>query len=322
MAEDQTLAQAIDLAREAAAEVAGSSVGDHLGFYLEGDRVGTHMFAALDAGYRGWHWAVTLARAPRSRHATVCEVEMIPGKGALLAPPWLPWAERLQPGDLGPNDSLPYQADDPRLDQGYEQTDDEEADRVAIVEMGLGRARVLSAEGRAAAFTRWYDGDHGPNAPAAKAAKAQCSTCGFFMKLSGAGRRIFGVCANEWSPSDGKIVSVDHGCGAHSETDAPKPRGDWRQSDPVVDEKDLEVVELNAVLPEVITRDDKPHNPESPADEAPAEEAPAEGAEETPDQAPAEDAPADEAPAEETPTEDAPAEEPASEETAEPEARA
>lgn len=268
MADDQTLAGAVALARDAADGAAGSSVGEHLGFYLEGDRVGTHMFEALDAGYRGWHWAVTLARAPRSRTATVCEVEMVPGKGALLAPPWLPWAERLQPGDLGPADELPYQEDDPRLDQGYEQTDDEEADRLAIVELGLGRARVLSAQGRAAAFTRWYDGENGPNAAAAKAAKAQCSTCGFFLKIAGAGRRIFGVCANEWSPSDGRVVSVDHGCGAHSETDAPKPRGEWRQSAPVMDEKDLEVVELNQVLPEVITRDDKPHimrRPDAPA---------------------------------------------------------
>lgn len=265
MAEDQTLQGALDLARQAAAETAGTEVGEHLGFYLEADRVGTHLFEALEAGYRGWHWAVTLARAPRSRTATVCEVEMIPGKGALLAPAWLPWAERLQPGDLGPGDALPYQQDDPRLDQGYEQTDDEEADRLAIVELGLGRARVLSAEGRAAAFTRWYEGEHGPNAAVAKSAKAQCSTCGFFLKVAGSGRRIFGVCANEWSPSDGRIVSVDHGCGAHSETDAPKPRGDWRQSAPVVDEKDLEVVEINPILPEVVTREeDVPAAPAEP----------------------------------------------------------
>ena len=28
---------------------------------------------------------------------------------------------------------------------------------------------------------------------------------------------MFGACANEWSPSDGLVVSLDHGCGAHSE---------------------------------------------------------------------------------------------------------
>jgi hypothetical protein len=33
---------------------------------------------------------------------------------------------------------------------------------------------------------------------------------------------MFGVCANEYSPSDGKVVSFDHGCGAHSEALVPK----------------------------------------------------------------------------------------------------
>jgi hypothetical protein len=27
---------------------------------------------------------------------------------------------------------------------------------------------------------------------------------------------LFGVCANAFSVSDGTVVSVDHGCGAHS----------------------------------------------------------------------------------------------------------
>ena len=40
-------------------------------------------------------------------------------------------------------------------------------------------------------------------------------------------RQMFGVCANEWSPSDGKVVSLDHGCGAHSQTDVPSMPSDW-----------------------------------------------------------------------------------------------
>lgn len=243
MAQDTVLANAVELARDVAVEAAGGEVGEHLGFYLEGERLGTHIFASQDPGYVGWQWAVTLARVPRSRTATVCEVDLNPGKAALTAPPWVPWSERLQPGDVGPNDTLPFQADDARLMQGYEQTDDEEADRVAIYELGLGRPRVLSPEGRAEAFTRWYDGDHGPKAPAAKNAVKQCSTCGFFMKLSGTGRRMFGVCANEWSPSDGSVVSVDHGCGAHSESDVRQRDPEWQQSEPVIDHTNIEIVE-------------------------------------------------------------------------------
>jgi hypothetical protein len=29
--------------------------------------------------------------------------------------------------------------------------------------------------------------------------------------------RMFGACCNEYAPDDGQIVSLDHGCGAHSE---------------------------------------------------------------------------------------------------------
>nr|NLD40325.1 DUF3027 domain-containing protein [Actinomycetales bacterium] len=245
MATDQILANAVEDARAAAGDVSEYGIGEHLGFYLEADRVGTHMFQALEPGYTGWHWAVTIARSPRSRKATISEIELLPGRGALLAPPWLPWAERLRPGDVGPGDVLPLQVDDHRLVQGYEQTDDVEADRIAIYELGLGRARVLSPDGRAEAFTRWYEGEHGPTAESARKATAPCSTCGFFMKMSGSARRIFGVCANEWSPSDGKVVSLDHGCGAHSETDVPERSNEWDQSDPVIDEGDLELIELH-----------------------------------------------------------------------------
>ncbi|WP_448070974.1 DUF3027 domain-containing protein [Georgenia yuyongxinii] len=245
-------AGAIELARDAAEELAQpGQVGAHRGMAVEGERLVTHVFEALVPGYRGWHWAVTVARPPRGRVATVCEVELLPGDGALLAPEWVPWAERLQPGDVGPADALPYLPDDPRLEQGYEATG-EDADVLAIYELGLGRARVLSAEGRAQALTRWYDGDHGPHAPAAKAAKAPCSTCGFFMKLAGSPRTVFGVCANEWSPDDGRVVSMDHGCGAHSETDAPRPATLWNPSEPVIDERDLEVLSAHPSAPEIV----------------------------------------------------------------------
>lgn len=42
------------------------------------------------SSYRGWRWAVTLSRdVPRSRtSATVCEMELLPGEEALLAPAW------------------------------------------------------------------------------------------------------------------------------------------------------------------------------------------------------------------------------------------
>ena len=39
--------------------------------------------------------------------ATVDELALLPGPDALVAPPWVPWSERLAPGDLGVGDVLP-----------------------------------------------------------------------------------------------------------------------------------------------------------------------------------------------------------------------
>ena len=217
---DPALLAAADLARAGADEVGEpGSVGEHLGVEPEADRVLTHYFGCLSPGYRGWRWAVTLARAPRSRTVTVSEVHLLPDVDAVLSPGWLPWAERIAPGDLGPGMVLPKVEDDVRLEQGFEATGDEDVDAVALWELGLGRPRVLSSAGRDEAAQRWYQGSHGPRDPFAEQAAAACSTCGFYLPMAGALRGVFGVCANEWSPSDAQVVSLDHGCGAHSEVD-------------------------------------------------------------------------------------------------------
>ena len=92
---DQAAAEAVDLARAAAVAVAGASrVGEHLGVQAEGERVVTHQFDCLDQAYAGWQWAVTVARAPRSKMVTVDETVLLPGPAALLAPPWVPWQDR------------------------------------------------------------------------------------------------------------------------------------------------------------------------------------------------------------------------------------
>ncbi|MDQ1287538.1 MAG: hypothetical protein QG622_1103 [Actinomycetota bacterium] len=219
---DTICAAAVALALSAAEEIADpGTVGVHLSAAADGDKVVTHFFACEAKGYRGWRWAVTLSRVPRARTATVSEVVLLPGPDAVLAPAWVPWSDRIAPGDLGANDALPFRADDPLLEPGYTVTG-EDADELAVWELGLGRARVLSPEGRDAAASRWYFGDRGPTADEAVNAGAACSSCGYFVPVTGALRQVFGVCANEWSPSDGRVVSVDHGCGAHSETDVER----------------------------------------------------------------------------------------------------
>jgi hypothetical protein len=248
-ATDAVLASAVDLAREAAEELADPGhVGDHLGFDPEGERLVTHYFGCLNPAYRGWRWAVTVTRVSRSKSVTVAEAVLLPGDDALLAPDWVPWSQRLQPGDLGVGDLLPTRADDERLLPGYTATGSD-ADEVALWELGLGRPRVLSPIGRDDAVDRWYSGDHGPHAPVAEAAPARCGSCGFLTLLAGSLRRLFGACTNEYSPSDGRVVSFDHGCGAHSEVAVIPVPADTAL--PVIDEVGYDLITLHS-------RDDSP----------------------------------------------------------------
>jgi hypothetical protein len=212
---DAPTAAAVELARAAAIEMAGSDVGEHLGVHPEGELAVTHAFAASLPGYVGWFWAVTLVRAPNS-DPTVAEVVLLPGENSLRAPEWVPWSERLQPGDLSPGDLLPTAPDDPRLAPAYLLSDDPQVEQVAF-ELGLGRVRVLSRLGRLDAAERWQAGSHGPDSPMAKQAPANCGTCGFFLPLAGSLQAGFGVCGNEITEADGQVVSVEYGCGAHSE---------------------------------------------------------------------------------------------------------
>jgi len=318
---DEACAQAVDLARGAAEVMAGPAVvGEHLGATADGDRVVTHLFRCLDPAYRGWCWAVTVARASRAKNVTVSESLLIPGPDAILAPDWVPWRERLRPGDLGIGDILPAPPDDVRLvpvaslegDDGVadwgestwampgaepvdlippqavtiglagpdgtigpdfdaDQPDDLDEDQESAVDQARdaaagaaaetvaaeadgtgavtgtvpGRARVLSAIGRDATALRWYTSEHGPKTPLAHAAPGLCAGCGFFVRLGGPLGRVFGVCANAYAPDDGRVVSVDHGCGAHSEAVfAPTADQPLR---PVIDELGYDLVDMPGV---------------------------------------------------------------------------
>ena len=254
---DQACAEAVDLARDALVAVVGAAqVGRHLGVQAEGERIVTHLFDCADPAYTGWRWAVTVVRAPRAKTVTVSETVLLPGPGALLAPDWVPWHDRLRPGDLGVGDLLPAPPDDERLvslvalegDDAVTDWFDGDPDTGPAEPAELpapGRSRVLSAIGRENASERWYASEHGPRTPLAHAAPAHCVSCGFFVPLSGELGRLFGACANAYAPDDGRVVSADHGCGAHSESMAGAVAA--RAVAPVIDEFGYDLVDLPGV---------------------------------------------------------------------------
>jgi hypothetical protein len=217
------LTDAVELARTALAELQDGGIGEYLGVTTEDECAATHRFVADLPGYRGWQWAVVVAADPAADHATVSEIALLPGPDALVAPDWIPWDQRIRPGDLSAGDLLAPPAGDPRLVPGYVANGDPEVDDAAL-EIGLGRKQVMSLEGRLDAAQRWHDGEYGPDSEMARAAPSTCSLCGFYLPLAGSLHRAFGVCGNELA-ADGHVVDAEYGCGAHSDTSLPSGAG-------------------------------------------------------------------------------------------------
>lgn len=139
-------AHAVDIARTALEELGDGPVGDHIGVQGLTRNVATHRFAADVPGYSGWEWNAVLACASGSRYVTVNELALVPAPTgeALRAPEWVPWSDRIRPGDLGPGDLMPPEPGDERLTE----TED-------------GRT-ILSRRGLDDAKQRWRTGDFGP----------------------------------------------------------------------------------------------------------------------------------------------------------------
>ena len=242
-----------ELARRVALEAAErqEDVGPFLTARDMGENVFDYRFVSDIKGYEGWQWSVTLYHDPELGSWTVDEASLLPTDQSLLAPDWIPWKDRIKPEDLSPTDVLGTQADDPRMEDGLgsgevseeeggqasgqaeSQVSDQEEDRAEAVEsFMLSRRHVMTDQAREETAHRWYNGPHGPKSLSTQAAEGNvCETCAFFIPLQGQLGSMFGVCANKWSQDDGRVVSLDHGCGGHSEIEPPEPTELWVQSD-------------------------------------------------------------------------------------------
>jgi hypothetical protein len=97
---DAVLAAAVEVARAAVEGIApAQQIGRHLGARTEGDRLVTHLFESKLSGYLGWQWYAVLTRNSRSKVVTVNELGLLPSEDSVLAPEWIPWAERVRPED-------------------------------------------------------------------------------------------------------------------------------------------------------------------------------------------------------------------------------
>lgn len=251
----------IALARAVAIDTAGDpeQVGEFVTGIEFGDHVTDFRFTSHKMGYEGWQWSITMFHDEELNQWTVDESTLIPTDSSLLPPPWIPWKDRLEPSDLNVTDSIGTQPDDPRLEDGVNEatveeitatvaadgsTTDESDVAEAISDFDLSRRRVLSPLGRSQTAQRWYEGPHGPKSLSTKIADGNtCSTCGFFIPLRGELNLMFGVCANRWSPDDGRVVSLDHGCGEHSAIEPPEPSQLWIQTKPAFDNLHVDIVE-------------------------------------------------------------------------------
>jgi len=109
------------LARTALLEITPeSTIGAAAGQIDEGDGVVSYLFENEMSGYPGWKWTVTVATV-EGAEPTVLETELTPAEGALLAPEWVPWEDRMD------EQRAAASADDDESDDDADD-DDEESD--------------------------------------------------------------------------------------------------------------------------------------------------------------------------------------------------
>ena len=141
---DEVLVAAVDQARTALELITpADTIGEPLGYIVEGEHVLSLLFDCLMTGYPGWRWTVSLSRVDGDSAPQVLETELMPGDDALLAPEWVPWSDRLADskvaeelaaagfGDDNDDDNDNDGDDDSDDDDDDDSDDDDDADQSA-----------------------------------------------------------------------------------------------------------------------------------------------------------------------------------------------
>jgi len=89
-----------------------------------GDDTLTVAFPSTQPGYPGWQWSVSLSNTP-GIEPTVLELGLVPGEGSLVAPDWVPWADRLEEYLLHEQELKAQEAEDEDDDEDALEIDDD-----------------------------------------------------------------------------------------------------------------------------------------------------------------------------------------------------
>ncbi|ANP73717.1 hypothetical protein PA27867_2778 [Cryobacterium arcticum] len=135
---DEVLVGATDQARAALELITpADTIGEPIGYIVEGEHVLSLLFDCLMTGYPGWRWTVSLSRVDGESEPQVLETELMPGDDALLAPEWVPWSDRLADSKLAEelaaaaltdDDSDDDDSDDDSDDDDSDDDDDDDSD--------------------------------------------------------------------------------------------------------------------------------------------------------------------------------------------------
>ena len=199
---DEVLVAAVDQARTALELITpADTIGEPLGYIVEGEHVLSLLFDCLMTGYPGWRWTVSLSRVDGDSAPQVLETELMPGDDALLAPEWVPWSDRLADSkvaeelaaaglagddddDSDDDDDDEDDSDDSDDDDDDEDDDDESAESDDAVDNGVDvldgidvdEALVASEQHEAEAAEAEAQTDDGAPQPPAQAGVVQFSS--------------------------------------------------------------------------------------------------------------------------------------------------